>query len=630
MAQKILAGRASDPTLSGDLVEVKVDQVVLAKAPHRAFADALSAGLKKTTVEVAIAYDGRCVTDLASVARGNDDPTAVPSDMLAHGILVARAGVGFPTAVHLERFASPARLCVTDEPRLAGVGGAGMLALVLPPGQLGQALAQGSVWLRPPRSIQVLVSGRVRPFVCARDIALELVRRGLGEAIRRVEEKYQAPVVVEFAGPSVRLLSVGERAVMASLAPHLGAAGALFVSDERTEVFLRDQRRSKAHRALIPDAGAPCDEVLNVDLGAVDPLLLDDMGQVRAVRDWAGKPVAQVVLGGDSGTTLRDLLAAATLLKSKRVPARLDFLVAPPSRQALEVLASTGVLTDLVATGARILEPDMRVMRGELYPPPAGQLSLRTSDAEPRVDGVASFAVASAETLAYTVATGEIGDPRSFKRPVRVTVPRALPTDDVLILRERRGGGEAKPRASADGAAPRRGQDKDKDKDKEKSAAAPIVFAAAPWKGFASLDVVDAPKLFEGASKAHASPATEVAVLCATLDEVRRIAGSAETLAPSVRVVLAQFFPTGLAALLSGAGIAAVLVDAATAKALKGQKGVAFPPAAQWAESAATQITVGGAKLPLTWLARGVERNWVVAGTAKPAPAPSGRSRQAT
>lgn len=312
-----------------------------------------------------------------------------------------------------------------------------MLSLVVPSGQLGQALAHGTIVLRPPRSVQVLLSGRVRPFVCARDIGLELLRRGLGDIVRMVDAEHGAPVVLEFAGPGVRLLSVGERAVLAGIAPYVGAASAIFVSDERTEVYLRDQRRSKAHRALLPDAGAPCDDVLNLDLGAVNPLVLDEAGQVRSVRDLAGKPVAQVVLGGDSGTTLRDLFAAATLLKSKRVPPRLDLLLAVPSRQMLEVLASSGALADLIAAGARLIEPDARVMSGAIYPPPVtGGFSLRLTDPEPRLSGRASFVVASAETLAYAVAAGEIGDPRMFKRPVRVTVPRVLPTDDVLVVRD--------------------------------------------------------------------------------------------------------------------------------------------------------------------------------------------------
>ena len=600
MAQKVLAGRCADPTLSGDLVQVKVDHIVLARAPLRAFAEALQAGLKKTAAEVAIAYDGTCVTGegAASLTGAYAEEQAALREMPGHGIVLGRPGIGYPSAVHLERFASPARLCVTDEPRLAGVGGVGMLSLVVAPGQLGQALAQGTIWIRPPRSIQVLLSGRVRPFVCARDVALELIRRGLGDAVRRVEAQHAAPVVLEFAGPSARLLSVAERAVLSAIAPQLGAAAAVFVSDERTEVFLRDQRRSKAHRALAPDAGAPCDDVLNVDLGAVDPLLQDENGQVRAVRDLAGKPVAQVLLGGDSGITLRDMFAAAALLKSKRVPPRLDLLLAIPSRQMLEVLASSGALTDLIATGARLIEPDARVMTGQIYPPApsaiSGGLSLRSCDPEPRIAGTSSFVVASAETLAYAVATGEVGDPRSFKRPVRVTVPRALPTDDVLMVRERKSAGDA-----AGKKAP------------------PVPPAAVPWKAPLTLEVVD------GAHPgAHAQPNGKagVAVVCGTLDEVRQLAGRTADGASNVRAVLAPFIPSGYVAIFSGLGIAAIQFDPASAKGIKAQKTIVIPAPAQWPEGETTSIALGTAKVPLTWLALGAERAWAAAGTARPAP----------
>src|SRR3954447_23690602 len=172
MAQKILAGRCADPTLSGDVVQVKVDQIVLARAPLRAIAEAREAGLKKTSAEVAIIYDTVAVSDSRPGSRlHGEEMQAAAAEVLAHGVVIARPGVGFPAPVHLERFASPARLCVTDDPRLAGVGGIGMLSIVVSPGMLGQALAQGSIVLRPPRSVQVLLSGRTRPFVCARDIA---------------------------------------------------------------------------------------------------------------------------------------------------------------------------------------------------------------------------------------------------------------------------------------------------------------------------------------------------------------------------------------------------------------------------------------------------------------------------
>jgi aconitate hydratase len=602
MPQKILAGRAADPQLRGDLVQVKVDQIILSRTPSRVLAEAIAAGMKKTSVEVAVAYDGTCVTDassLADVERGM--PTSVSPELPTYNVPIARPGIGFPGPVHLERFAAPARLALTDDPRMATVGGIGMLALVVSPSQLGLALATGSLWVRPPRSVQIHLSGRVRPFVCARDVALELLRRGVDEIVRRIEREQGAPVVLEFAGPSARLLSVGERAVLCGIAPQVGAAAALFVSDEKTEVFLRDQRRSKAHRALSPDPGAPCEEVISVDLAAVDPLLMDETGAVRAVRDLAGKPVAQVVLGGDSGTTLRDMLAAALLLKSKRVPSRLDLLVAPPSRQVLEVLAQSGALVDLVATGARVIEPDRRVVTAEIYPPPPGGLSLRTADPEPRIKGAPSFIVASAETLAYAVATGTVGDPRSFKRPVRVTVPRALPTDDVLILREKKG-------------------------EHASTKSPPTTPQAVPWKGALTLSVVEGiPSASSLAFAPHvdgdgSSAPSGVALVLSTLDEVRSMSERSGELS-GVRAIMAPFIPSAAVALLASEGIATFTIDAASMEAVKGQKLVALPAPAQWGDT--VQATFGPTKLDITWLAIGAERTWTHAGTSRSAPAPA-------
>jgi aconitate hydratase len=594
MPQKVLAGRCADAQLRGDLVEVKVDQVILSREPARAFAEALALGLRKTPVEVAIAYDGFCVTDTDTLAAtSRRAPESVSAEMGQAGILVARPGIGFPAPVHLERFGSPARLAVTDDHRLASLGGAGTLVLVVSPGQLGQALTFGTVQLRPLRSVQILLSGRMRPFVCARDVSLELLRRGVFDVVQRIEARSHAPVVIEFAGPSARLLSVAERAVLCGIAPQLGASAALFVSDEKTEVFLRDQRRSKAHRALAPDPGAPCDEVVSIDLATVDPLLADENGQVRPVRDLAGRPVSQVIFGGDSGTTLRDMLAAAMLLKSKRVPPRLDLIVAPPSRQVLEVLGQSGALVDLIATGARIIEPDRRVLTGELYPVPAGQISLRTSDAEPRTSGASAFVVASAETLAYAVATGNVGDPRSFKRPVRVTVPRTLPTDDVLILRDSR----------SEPTGPKR-------------AFGPGPTAPSTLRAGATLE------LLSGLPTQGDAPTADHAVLLWSLDDVRRAAmlASAEG---TLRAVIAPFVPSGLVAIFSGAGVLALSADAPTLRSLKGQKTITLPPLGPDPDRGQIVASVGKSRVVFSWLAIGLERSWTINASSRPGVSPA-------
>jgi aconitate hydratase len=613
MPQKILAGRAADPQLRGDLVQVKVDQVVLSRAPARALAEALAHGLKKTPVEVAVAYDGTCVTDATSLREAEErGPRSTPPDFPSYGVQIARPGIGFPAPVPFERFAAPARLALTDDPRLATVGGVGMLALVASAPMLGQALATGSVWLRPPRSVQIHLGGRVRPFVCARDVALELLRRGIDQIVRRIEAEHHAPVVLEFAGPSARLLSVQERSVLAGVAPQLGAAAAIFVSDEKTEVFLRDQRRSKAHRAIVPDPGAPCEEVLSIDLSTVDPLLLDEDGHVRPVRDLAGKPVSQVMLGGDSGTTLRDMLAAAMLLKSKRVPSRLDLLVSPPSRQVLEVLAQSGALVDLVATGARIIEPDARIVSSEVYPPPrpGGGLSMRTQDPEPRTDGSPRFIVASAETLAYAVATGSVGDPRSFKRPVRVTVPRALPTDDVLVLRDKKG--------DALGT--------------KKSPTTPV---REPIKDTLTLEVLETPAVPPG----RKPTGDGFALLLGTLDDVR-LAAERPLDREGVRVVIAAFVPSQAVTALAAEAVVAFSIDDAALKSVKGSRQVSIPAPSKWGDAAkADGVTATfaapsgkdaagkdapakgkGATVALVPLTRGAEAGWSTGGGLKPTP----------
>jgi aconitate hydratase len=617
MTQKVLVARSRPPTESvnaGDLVSVEVDQIVLVRAPMRVLGQALAAGLKKTTAEVAVAYEGRCITSSGAGIAPGEDFAASPalSEMIAHGVLVARAGVGFPAPVHLERFASPARLCVTDEPRLAGVGGVGMLTLVVPTSSLAQALVQGSVLVRMPVSVQVVLSGRLRPFVCARDVALELLRRGVDEIVRRVEETRGAPVVLEFTGPSVRSLSVSERGVLAALSPQLGAAAALFVSDERTEVFLRDQRRSKAHRALLADAGSAIEESVNVDLGAVDPLILDG-GEVRSVRDLAGRPVTQVLLGGDSGVTLRDLFAAAALLKSKRVPSRLDFLLAAPSRQMLEVLAAAGALTDLIATGARLVEPDARVVSGDLYAPPRPGVAMQTCDPEPRPECARSPVVASAETLAFAVATGEVGDPRSFKRPVRVTVPRALPTDDVLVARK------------VERFDPRGGSHRAERPEPARALVRVEGLAVFPaWKAAQTLELVERtafPSRDVATVATNGRSGAGVAVVCGTLDEVRDLANRAPEIAHGVRAVLAPYIPSSLVALLSAAGIAALRLEPLAVKGIKGQKTIVLPPPSQWPEGQSTPVAVGSGKLPLTWLAHGDERAWAMGAAKPPVPA---------
>jgi homoaconitase/3-isopropylmalate dehydratase large subunit len=584
MPQKILAGRAEDPRLDDDIVRVRVDQVILAREPNEILRDAVEWGLKKAVVETAVAYDTRCMTTGRDGDRDDLTPQQVSRSYVSRGIVIARAGIGFPSAVHLERFAAPARLAITDDPRLVSMGGAGMLTLLGSRSQIAGALRDGTMMVRPPRSVQILLSGKLRPFVCVRDLALELMRRGLSELVRSIDVKYAAPVVLEFAGPSARLISIPDRALLCSLAARLGAVAGIFVSDEKTEVYLRDQRRSKAHRALVPDAGAPSDEVITVDLSAIDPLLMDQKGNVRPVRDLEGEVVNQAVLGGDLGAPLRDMLAAAALLKSKRVPPELELLVACPSRQVLEVLAQSNALVDLIATGARLIEPDFRVLDGQLYPPPQDGLSIRTYDPEPGQGENGSFVVASAETLAYAVASGTIGDPRLFKRPVRITVPRLLPTEDVLVVRKQR------PRAKKAEAA-------------AEVLAPPIRAQVTSWQDQLPLGILTSLKI----------PTSPCAFVTANLDDLGWVAGRASAFGGALRVVIAPFVPSGWITLFSACGVLSLQADEPQMSTLRGARILTVTPPERWLEG--VPVDVDGEPLLLRWAATPEERKWTVNGT---------------
>lgn len=437
LAERILLGHHADaqgtgPASGGRSTEcrpLRADQLILARAPEAALARASAAGIGTSAVELCVVYPPECIS------WGPGSRGATPSAeerSTPGGVLVAQPGAGFAPLVHLERFAAPGRLAVVDDSRLALLGAIGMLTLVADDATITTTLRTGAIEFPQTVSVLVAVSGRLRPFVNVRDAALQLQKSGVREVVLEVKRRVGTAVILEFGGPSAKQLSVPDRAALASVAPRLGADGALFPADDKTETFLRDQRRSKAFRAVASE-NATYEAVIPLDLASVDPLLLDGAGEVLPVRLLEGKPVGQVILGGDSGTTLRDLYTVGSLLKGKRPPGSTEFLFAPPSRQSLEVLARDGVLLDLIAMGARVIEPDRRVLLGECYPPDGRELSLCTFDPpEGNVSG--PRLTASAETLAFALAHGHLGDPRGFRRQVRVALPRQLPTEDTLLL----------------------------------------------------------------------------------------------------------------------------------------------------------------------------------------------------
>jgi aconitate hydratase len=239
-----------------------------------------------------------------------------------------------------------------------------------------------------------------------------------------------------------------------------------------------------------------------------------------------------------------------------------------------------------------VIEPDSRIVSSEVYPPPrsGGGLSLRTQDPEPRTDGSPRFIVASAETLAYAVATGSVGDPRSFKRPVRVTVPRALPTDDVLVLRDKKG--------EAQGA--------------KKTPAPPT---REPVKDALTLEVLETPFVPAG----HKASGDGIALVLATLDDVRW-ASERPLDRDGVRAVISSFIPSQAVTALAAEAIACFQIDEATLKAAKGAKTVTLSAPGKWPDGAAVAFGKDKPKGTSAYLARGAENTWATSGGLKPTP----------
>ncbi|HEY5961899.1 MAG TPA: aconitase family protein, partial [Polyangiaceae bacterium] len=314
MTVKLLNSK-EDPETHADDPSVLIDQVALVLPLGGPLADALGSLERSPQLDLAVAYESHATRDGAGAA--------LESERNAHlrrlGFARGRPGIGWPSAVHLERCAAPARTVVSNSPCIAALGGIGMLALTVSDAQLCEVIASGRLRWQTPQVLQVMLSGRLSPCVSARDVALELLRRGIAEKVENLTKTHAAPVALEFSGPGLHSLTVTDRALLCSMAEDVNASCAISVSDDKTEMYLRDQRRSKAFRQLTSDAGAPCADAICLDLSTVVPLVALDSGVISKAAELGQLAVREVIIGADHSVGLRDLLTAAAWFKTKRI-----------------------------------------------------------------------------------------------------------------------------------------------------------------------------------------------------------------------------------------------------------------------------------------------------------------------
>jgi aconitate hydratase len=426
LEEHLLSGKLEPGTEIG----IRIDQTLTQDATGTmAYLQFEAMGIPRVRTKLSVSYVDHNM--LQSGFENADDHRFLQSVAAKYGIHFSRPGNGICHQVHLERFGVPGQTLVGSDSHTPTGGGLGMIAIGA--GGLDVAVAMGGepFYVIAPRVVLVRLTGSLPPWVSGKDVILEVLRRqtvkgGLGR-------------VFEYGGPGVESLSVPERATITNMGAELGATTSIFPSDERTREYLRAQKRDEVWRPLAADPDAEYDEVVDIDLSTLEPLVAcpSSPDAVVPVREVAGIEVAQVCVGSCTNSSYHDLMVVAGVLKGHTVHPRLSMTISPGSRQVFTMIAHSGALADLIEAGARILESGCGPCIGMGQSPPTGGVSLRTFNRNfPSRSGTPDDRVhlVSPEVAAATALRGVISDPRELGEPPRIELPREFFIDDSMII----------------------------------------------------------------------------------------------------------------------------------------------------------------------------------------------------
>ena len=431
LAQKIIkAHLVSGNMVAGEEIALHIDQTLTQDATGTmAYLEFEAMGIDRVRTEKSVAYIDH--NTLQSGFENADDHRYIQSVAKKHGIYFSRPGNGICHQVHLERFGVPGKTLIGSDSHTPTGGGIGMLAFGAGGLDVAVAMGGGAYYITMPRMIRVELKGKLRPFVTAKDVSLEI--------LRILSVKGGVGSIIEWGGEGIKSLSVPERATITNMGTELGATTSIFPSDEITRDFLRAEGREKDYTPLSADADAVYDRVIEIDLSALKPLIacphMPD--NVVTVESLKGTRVDQVCIGSCTNSSLLDLLKVAALLKGKTVDPRVSLSISPGSKQVLTMLADCGALSDILASGARVLECACGPCIGMGFSPNSAGVSLRTFNRnfEGR-SGTrdAKVYLVSPETAVAAALTGEITDPTLLGDAPKITLPSKFRIDDSAVL----------------------------------------------------------------------------------------------------------------------------------------------------------------------------------------------------
>jgi aconitate hydratase len=433
LTYKILAAHLVEGNLeSGEEIGVRIDQTLTQDATGTmAYLQLEEMGVDQVQTKRSISYvDHNMLQDGFENA---DDHRYLQSVSAKHGVIFSRPGNGICHQVHRERFGAPGQTLLGSDSHTPTAGGIGMLAMGAGGLDVAVAMAGQPYYLPCPLVTLVKLTGNLQPWVTGKDIILEL--------LRRLTVKGGVGRIMEYGGPGVDTLPVADRFTVTNMGAELGATTSVFPSDELTKEYLNAQERGDDWSAWSADADADYDEVVEIDLNTLEPLIAQPHSPdaVVKVRDVAGTPTQQVNIGSCTNSSYHDLGIAASMLRGRSVHADLSMTVTPGSKQVFEMIARHGELADLIAGGCRVLESACGPCIGNGQAPSSGAVSVRsfnrnfvgrsgTRDAQ--------VYLASPETCVATALTGKITDPRDLGIDhVNVGEPSEYTINDDMVIR---------------------------------------------------------------------------------------------------------------------------------------------------------------------------------------------------
>ncbi|MCR5485344.1 MAG: aconitate hydratase [Clostridiales bacterium] len=431
LSQKLIKSHLlSGEMVPGTEIGLKIDQTLTQDATGTmAYLEFEAMGVPRVKTELSVAYVDH--NTLQTGFENADDHRFIASCAKKHGLKYSRPGNGICHQVHLERFGKPGKTLIGSDSHTPTGGGIGMLAIGAGGLDVAVAMGGGAYYITMPEVVLVRLSGKLSPFVSAKDVILKVlqilsVKGGVGK-------------IIEYGGEGVKTLSVPERATITNMGAELGATTSVFPSDEITKEFLRAQGRENDWIELLPDSSAKYDKVIDINLSMLEPLAaMPHMpDNVKSVREIGNIKIDQVCIGSCTNSSFTDMMKVSKILKGKKVHPDVSLVIAPGSMQVLNMLALNGALSDMISAGARILESACGPCIGMGQSPNSKGVSLRTFNRnfEGR-SGTADAGIylVSPETAAVSAIAGVLTDPTTCSDDVSVSLPEKFVINDGMII----------------------------------------------------------------------------------------------------------------------------------------------------------------------------------------------------